>query len=134
MGIAKCITYNDVLNEIYKLRHKLDYFKAKIELLRITMCQSPKWLRWLFKADLEDYNGCYSKILYRYKTLQNLKNNFYKFVTGITRSDYKKTDKLVDLLDKLKLAETVDELVVNFNGMDIALKDLKVRINKINVD
>lgn len=128
MGIVKCVTYNDILNELSKLDIKLNYYRSQIELTRLNMSESPKLFKWLYKADLEDYNKLYSRHLYRYKTLQNFKYNFYKFVSGISKKEYRNTKHLNELLDKLKLAEVVDTLMVNFGDMQIALKDLKIKV------
>lgn len=132
MGI-RCITYNYVLRELDCLKLKLDKYRNKIESCRYNIANSKfRIIKWLYNLDLEDYNAIYSNYLYRYKIVQNIKNNFYKFITGITYSDFINTKKLADLYDKLKLVEMVEDLKINLNDTICSLKDLKIKVSSVN--
>lgn len=127
MLLGKTINYDDILKEINKLNQLMSRCRAKIESCRYGIYNS-KLFKWVYNSDLEYYNSVYSRLLYRYKIINNLKNNFGKFITGIPVKDYKCTRKLIDLLDRLKFVEMMDKFQVQLEDISISFKDFKVHL------
>ena len=130
MEMSRIVSYNEIIKECSKLNIKLNEYTSKIDLARMNFNDAPKWLKWWYKMDLDDYIEIQSRLAYRYRILKSISRNYYKFVSGITRAEFKDTRKLVDLLDRLKLVEFLDMLQVQIEDNNIALKDLKVQISR----
>lgn len=127
----RVISYSKIVEELDYLKVQLDLYSARIQESRMCVKRCPKFFRFFFEADLEDYTHTYQKLLYRYKTLQSVKANYYKFINGITKREFRDTRKLNELLDRLKLTEIVDICQVQIADMTTSLKDMKVRIDRV---
>lgn len=127
----RVISYSKIVEELDYLRVQLDLYSARIQELKMYIKRCPKIFKFLFEADLEDYTDRFQKLLYRYKTLQSVKANFYKFINGITKREFKDTRKLNELLDRLKLTELIDVCQVQIADMTTSLKDMKVRLDGV---
>lgn len=124
--MSKMVSYNELIKEISRLNIKLNEYNSKVDLARFNFNDAPKWLKWWYKIDLDDYTNMYTMLAYRYRVLKSIKENFYKFISGITRTEFKDTRKLSILLDRLKLVEAIDTLQIQIEDNNIALKDIKV--------
>lgn len=127
----RVISYSKVVEELDYLKVQLDLYSARIQELKMYIKRCPRILKFFFEADLEDSTDRFQKLLYRYKTLQSVKANFYKFINGITKREFKDTRKLNELLDRLKLTEIVDVCQVQIADMTTSLKDMKVRLDRV---
>lgn len=131
--VDKRIRLVDIECEKRRLQCLMDKTRASFELNLVDYKKTKsKILKWLIKADLDYYNSKYNDLLCRYKIVQEIYHNFNKFIPGITKKDFVNTDKLNELLNRLKFIESLDELKVSCSIATSDIKDIKNQLSKGN--
>lgn len=123
----RIVTYEEVLKEIDDLGTLIDNTRKQVCKCRYNATHK-KLFKWAYEYDYEYYYQKYTRLMYRYKIIQDFRYNFGHFVAGVPYKDYKYTRRLIDYLDRLKLVNAIDNLQVQIDDMTTSFKDLKVRL------
>lgn len=127
--MSRKVTNFDILKELDYLNYWVIHNRCLYELYsndyKYYKC---KFIRWFIKPDLENYKKNYEKYLHRYQVVKDIQSNFHKFITGISMKDFKNTDRLCELLNRLKIIEDVDDMKLNLDDVNTSLSQLTKRI------
>lgn len=132
--IDKRIRFVDIENEKKRLSCLMNKTRANFELNMLEYKKAKsKFYKWLIKLEMDELDSRYNDLLCRYKVIQELSYNFNKFIPGISKKDFSNTDRLSELLDRLKFIESLNDLKVCCNSATSDIKDIKSRLdNRVN--
>lgn len=132
--IDKRIRFVDIENEKKRLSCLMNKTRASFELNMLEYKKTKfKFYKWLIKLEMDELDARYNDLLCRYKVIQELSHNFNKFIPGISKKDFANTNRLSELLDRLKFIESLNDLKVCCSSATSDIRDIKSRLdNRVN--
>ena len=127
----KKISREEISQELTKLQYRVTKNRVLFEAFKNEYeNRKSRIVRFLLKADMDDYYQKYIKYSHRYEIVKTISNNYRKFLTGISKRDFKNTDKLEDLLNRMRCCEILDELKFNYDEIVAEIRRIRVNYEK----
>lgn len=131
--MSKKISREDIKKELFYLHYCSSKYRALYEVFKSDYDRVKyRILKWLIKSDMDNYYQKYQKFLHRFTVIREISLNYHKFLTGISKKDFKNTDRLEDLMCRLKFQEDLDNLRFNYDEVLSRIDDIRKNYEKSN--
>lgn len=129
--MSKKISREDIKKELFYLHYCSSKYRAIYEAFKSNYDRTKyRILKWLIKSDMNNYYEKYQKFLHRFTVVKEISLNYHKFLTGISKKDFKYTDRLEDLMFRLKVQEDLDNLKFNYDEVLSRIDDIRKNYEK----